>query len=107
MRRTVAVCGTADLIGQRQAAKIEDNWHMESARRILQIIRAAMLMSIGFYVAISVAVPSTATPNLIILRAVSVLAVVLILTNTVVRGLFVFRSEGALAAPTCDTQALA
>src|SRR5438552_17783051 len=44
---------------------------MESARRILQVIRAAMLVSIGFYVAISVAIPSTATPNLIILRAVS------------------------------------
>ncbi len=80
---------------------------MESARRILQIIRAAMLVSIGFYVAISVAIPSTATPNLIILRAVSVLAVMLILTIIVVRRLFVLRSEAALAAQPSDSKALA
>jgi len=89
------------------AAKIEDNWHMESARRILQVIRAAMLVSIGFYVAISVAIPSTATPNLIILRAVSVLAVMLILTIIVVRRLFVLRSEAALAAQPSDSKVLA
>src|SRR5437667_11024574 len=80
---------------------------MESARRILQIIRAAMLVSIGLYVAISVAIPSTATPNLIILRAVSVLAVMLILTTIVVRRLFVLRSVAALAAQPSDSKALA
>ena len=80
---------------------------MESARRILQVIRAAMLVSIGFYVAISVAIPSTATPNLIILRAVSVLAVMLILTIIVVRRLFVLRSEAALAAQPSDSKVLA
>src|SRR5207245_1070239 len=91
MRRTVTVCGTADLIEQRQRRKSKTigTWSPQE----------------GFCT--SVAIPSTATPNLIILRAVSVLAVMLILTTIVVRRLFVLRSEAALAAQPSDSKALA
>ena len=80
---------------------------MESRTKVLQIIRLAMLASIVFYAGICRAIPSTASANPIMLRAISVLAVMDVVAIVVLRRLLLSKAAAALAAQPSDEKALA
>ena len=80
---------------------------MESATRVLQIIRLAMLASIVFYAGICRAIPSTASANPIMLRAIAILAVMNVGAIIILRRLLVSKSEAAVATQPSDGKALA
>lgn len=80
---------------------------MESARRGLQVIRLAMLISITLYVVIAVLIPSHGNPNPLIFRIVSLVAVTNVGVLFVARRLFVASAADTLKSSPDNSAALA
>jgi hypothetical protein len=79
---------------------------METSLRTLQIVRIAMLVSIVIYGFFAGLLPSSATPNPVIFYAITLMAVVLVAMMSVMRRMYVLRSEPVLAAQPNDAKAL-
>jgi archaellum biogenesis protein FlaJ (TadC family) len=79
---------------------------MENTRKILHILRFALLVSIAMYAFIAIRVPSTVIPNPVVLRVFILLAVVAIAAILVIRRMLVLPSEKVLAERQDDSKGL-
>ena len=80
---------------------------MEAARKIIQIIRFVLAASVVMYLFVILRLPSSAAPNPIIHRALTVLCATLAIVIFVLRRTLVFRAEETLKRQPQDTMALA
>ena len=79
---------------------------MEAARKFIQTVRLILAGAVVMYAFIALRFPSSATPNPIILRALTVLAVSLVVAVFVMRRIQVLPVETALEKEPQDTKAL-
>ena len=79
---------------------------MESARKTLQIIQAAFLISIVIYAWLVKTIPSTVPANLQIFRIITLVAVLDVIVIFVLRRNLVIRAEQTLALQPEDATAL-
>lgn len=70
---------------------------MEPARRVIQIVRLALLACIVLYAIIVMLLPTSATPNMMIFKLATALALVLVATVFAFRHTMVQRALAALA----------
>lgn len=80
---------------------------MQSAARLLQMVRIAMLLSVVAYVAITVVLPSHANSDPVIFHAFTVMSITLVAIIFIVRRSFLAPAEAALAVQPDDARALA
>ena len=80
---------------------------MNSARRILNVIRIAFLIAIVLYFQLSRGLPAHAKPNPVLLYALAAFACGEVLTIFILRWILVLRSEQLLAENPGDQKALA
>lgn len=69
---------------------------MESARKIIQIVRFAIAAAIVMYLFIILRIPATAKPNLVLLRGLGFLAVIDVILVFVMRRILIFPAEAVL-----------
>lgn len=70
---------------------------MEAARRIIQIVRMALLVCIVLYAIIVKLLPTSVTPNVLVFKVISLMSVVLVVMVFAFRRTMVQRSLSALA----------
>lgn len=79
---------------------------MDSVVTILQIVRFSMLGSIALYAFVALRLASNVTPQPLIFRAITLLAVIMVVLLFVARRILISRSEITLAQASGDTKAL-
>lgn len=79
---------------------------MQSARKLIQIIRYALLGAVLLYLFLILRVPSTAKPNLMLWRAFGFLAIIDVILVFVIRRILVFPAEATLQNQPSDAKAL-
>lgn len=80
---------------------------MEATRKFIQIIRFALAAAVVLYLFVILRLPSSATPNPIIHRVLTVVCVTLAIGTFVLRKTLVLRAEDALRKQPQDAMALA
>lgn len=80
---------------------------MEAARRIIQIVRMALLACILLYALIVKMLPTSGTPNRLVFKVITLMSVVLIVTIFAFRRIMVQRAQNALAMQPEDRAAIA
>lgn len=80
---------------------------MEAARKMMQVMRGAFLVSIILYAVVAKILPAATAPNVVIYRAIALLAVVDVAIIFVCRRMMVRPAEGVLASHPEDPAALA
>lgn len=80
---------------------------MQAARKLIQIIRFALAGAVVMYLFIILQIPSTAKPNLVLLRGLGFLAVLDVIFVFVIRRILVFPAEAVLPNQPQDTKSLA
>ena len=80
---------------------------MEAARKTIQIIRCALAAAVVLYFVVVLRLPSSARPNPIIHRVLTVVCVTLTILIFVFRRTFVARAEATLQSQPQDAMALA
>jgi hypothetical protein len=80
---------------------------MQAARKLIQIVRFALAGAVVMYLFIILRIPSTAKPNLALLRGLGFLAVVDVVLVFVIRRILVFPAEAVLQNQPQDAKALA
>jgi len=80
---------------------------MEAARKFIQIVRFVFLGVVVLYALLVLRLPSSATPDLVILRAITVVAVSQVVLIFVMRKIHVSPAEAVLGKRPEDTKALA
>jgi hypothetical protein len=79
---------------------------MQTAHKLMQIIRFALLGAVLLYLFLILRVPSTAKPNLALLRAFGFLAIIDVILVFVIRRILVLPAEAALQNQPSDAKAL-
>lgn len=79
---------------------------MEAARRIMQIVRLALLACILLYAVIVKLLPTSATPNMLVFKVITLLALMLVITVFAFRHTMVQRALSALALQPEDRLAI-
>ena len=79
---------------------------MEAARRIIQIVRVALLACILLYALIVKMLPPTGTQNPLVFKIITLMSVVLIVTIVAFRRIMVQRAQDALASQPEDPAAI-
>jgi hypothetical protein len=80
---------------------------MEAARRMMQIIQGALLMSIVLYAVMTKIVPANVAPNILLFKMLSLLAMGTVVMIFLLRRKLVRSAEQTLSAQPDDTAALA
>lgn len=80
---------------------------MEPARRIIQIVRMALLACIVLYAIIVKMLPATGTPNRLVFKVITLISVVLVVTVFAFRRIMVQHAQNTLALQPEDRAALA
>lgn len=80
---------------------------MEAARRIIQIVRVALLACIVLYAVIVKILPTAGTPSRLVFKVITLLSLVLAVTVFAFRRIMVQRAQNALALQPEDRAALA
>lgn len=91
----------------RNRSVSRQNARVDSARRMLNIIRIAFLIAIVLYFQLSRSLPSHTKPNPVLLYALAAFACGEVLTIFILRWILVSRSEQLLAENPGDQKALA
>lgn len=79
---------------------------MEAARRIIQIVRVALLACIVLYAIIVELLPTSVTPHMLVFKVITLLSVVLVVTVFAFRRTMVQRASSALTLHPEDRLAL-
>ena len=80
---------------------------MEAARRMMQIIQGAFLMSIALYAVMTKILPASVAPNVLLFKMLSLLSIVTVAAIFLLRGKLVKSAEQILSVQPDDTAALA
>lgn len=80
---------------------------MEAARRMMQIIQGAFLVSIVLYMVMTKILPANAAPNVVVFKVLALLAVGNVVTIFLLRRKLVKAAEQILSVRPDDTAALA